>query len=83
MGPQGSNCEYMAGTHAGKSAAHEDVLHGQGKNYRMSDISAIRNNTNKHLKEMQDPASDDFIKGFKWGYKSGFRDAVDTYNSGG
>ena len=83
MDSQGASGDYYSGSNAGKDAAHEDVLHSHGELYRMSDTAAIRNNTIKHLQEMEGPVSEAYIKGFKWGYKKGFRDSVDTYNGGG
>ncbi|SMC72250.1 hypothetical protein SAMN02746065_10891 [Desulfocicer vacuolatum DSM 3385] len=81
--PHGASGDYHAGSYAGENAAHEDVLHNHGQFYKISDTTAIRKNIGKYLKEKEGPVSDAYIKGFKWGYKRGFRDSVDTYNGGG
>ena len=83
MGGIPSSGDYHAGQFAGEEYAKQDVLDTQGNIGRTSNTSVIRENIGKHLKQMEGPLSDAYIKGFKWGYKRTFVTLNDAYNGGG
>ncbi|GAB6146359.1 hypothetical protein [Desulfocicer niacini] len=78
-----STGDYHAGRFAGEEAAKQDVLDTQSNIGRASNVSVIRENIGKHLKQIETPLSDAYIKGFKWGYKRAFVTLNDAYNGGG
>lgn len=83
MGAKPSDGDYYAGMHAGEEFAKQDALDIQGNIGQSANVFIVKNNTNKHLKQMEAPLSEAFIKGFKWGYKRAFVSYDDTYNGGG
>ena len=78
-----STGDYHAGQLAGEEAAKQDVLDTQSNIGLTSNVSVIREYIGKHLKQMEAPLSDAYIKGFKWGYKRAFATLNDAYNAGG
>ena len=83
MGAKPSDGDYYAGVSAGEEAAKQDVLDIQGNIGQSSNVFIVKNKTNKHLKQMEGPLSEAYIKGFKWGYKRAFTSYDDVYNGGG
>ena len=76
------NSDYYAGTHAGDQLAKQDALKYRCIDYPVQVPTLIRENINNHLKGDIGTYSESYIKGFKWGYRTAFKEYTNTYCGG-
>ena len=79
MHPTPSSGDYYMGSNAGEIAAKQDALDYRCIDYPTQLPHLIRNNVKAHLKDDENKNSEAYVRGFKWGYDTAFRDYTDTY----
>ena len=82
MGPVQPNDDYYAGKRAGEIAAKQDALDYRCIDYPVALPHLMRRHIAGHLSSSKTPLPERYIKGFKWGYRTAFRDLTDTYCGG-
>jgi hypothetical protein len=82
MEPTTSSGDYYAGSNAGELAAKQDALDYRCIEYPTQLPHLIRSHIKAHLKSDANKNSQEYVKGFKWGYGVAFRDYTNTYCAG-